>query len=99
MEWFFQQFVRGTGVPHYRVEFTTRRTEKGLQIRGKLYQSGVVRSFIAPVPLYIGTAAGRSVFLGTVVASGDETSFSLRSQVEARKVLIDPQMTLLCVAE
>ncbi len=99
MEWFFEEYVRGTGIPRYRVEFTTRRTEKGLQVRGKLFQSGVPRSFIAPVPLYIGSSAGKSTYLGTVLAAGDETSFSFHVQTEPRKLLIDPHMTLLCVAE
>jgi aminopeptidase N len=99
MEWFFEQYVRGTGVPHYRVEFASRRSEKGFQIRGKLFQSGVPRSFIAPVPLYISTGAGRTALLGIVVTSGEDTPFFFSSQIEARKLLIDPHMTLLCVAE
>lgn len=99
MDWFFEQFVRGTGIPHYKVEFTSRRSDKGFQIRGKLHQSGVPRSFIAPVPLYVSASAGRSVFLGTVVTSGDETSFSFASPTDVRKLLIDPRMTLLCAAE
>jgi hypothetical protein len=99
MEWFFEEYVRGTGIPHYKVEFTTRRTEKGFQVRGKLFQSEVPRSFIAPVPVYIGSSAGHSTYLGTVQTAGDETSFSFRSQLEPHKLLIDPHMTLLCVAE
>ena len=99
MEWFFDEYVRGTGIPHYKVEFTARRTEKGYQVRGKLFQSDVPRSFIAPVPIYIGSSAGHSTYLGTVLAAGDETSFSFRSQVEPHKLLIDPHMTLLCVPE
>ncbi len=99
MEWFFEEFVRGTGIPHYKVEFTTHRTDNGYQVRGKLLQSAVPGSFIAPVPLYIGSAAGRSVFLGTVLAAGEKTSFSFHTQVDPRKLLIDPHMTLLCVPE
>ncbi len=99
MEWFFEEYVRGTGIPHYKVEFTTHRTDKGFQVRGKLFQSGVPRSFIAPVPLYIGSSAGHSVLLGTVLAAGEETSFSFHSQTEPHKLLIDPHMTLLCVPE
>ncbi len=99
MEWFFEEYVRGTGIPHYKVEFTTRHTEKGYQVRGKLLQSDVPRSFIAPVPLYIGSSGSHSVLLGTVVAAGDETSFSFYSQVDPHKILIDPHMSLLCVAE
>jgi hypothetical protein len=99
MEWFFEQYVRGTGIPHYKVEFTTRRTDKGFQVHGKLFQSGVPRSFIAPVPLYVGSSPNHSVLLGTVFTTGDETSFSFHSQVEPHKILVDPHMTLLCVPE
>jgi hypothetical protein len=99
MEWFFEEYVRGTGIPHYKVEFTARRTEKVYQVRGKLFQSGVPHSFIAPVPLYVGSSATRSVLLGTVLAAGDETSFSFQSQTEPHKILIDPHTTLLCVTE
>jgi hypothetical protein len=99
MDWFFDQYVRGTGIPHYKVQFTSRRTEKGVQVRGKLLQSEVPRSFIAPVPLYLSAGQGRSIFLGTVLAVGDETPFSFTTQTEPRKLLIDPRMTLLCVPE
>jgi aminopeptidase N len=99
MEWFFDEYVRGTGIPRYKVEFNSHRTENGFQVRGKLRQSGVPRSFIAPVPLYVSLGAGRSVFLGTVVASGEETSFAFTTPADPHKLLIDPRMTLLCVPE
>src|SRR5262249_55451635 len=94
MEWFFDQWVRGTGIPHYRVEFTITRSEKGVAVRGKLYQTGVSRSFIAPVPLYF-EDAGHKVYLGTVNTTGPETSFHFNSAAAPRKLLIDPQLTLL----
>lgn len=99
MEWFFEQYVRGTGIPRYKVAFTARRTEKGFQLRGKLYQFGVPRSFIAPVPLYTGSATGHGTYLGTVVTSGEETSFSFNTQTDPHKIVIDPRMTLLCLTE
>jgi hypothetical protein len=99
MEWFFDEYVRGTGVPRYKVGFTSRRTEKGFQVRGKLYQSGVPHYFIAPVPLYVSIGAGRSVYLGTVLAAGEETPFSFITQTDPHKLLIDPHLTLLCVPE
>ncbi len=98
MEWFFEQWVRGTGIPHYRAEFTVHHTEKGYAIRGKLFQTGVPRSFIASVPLYA-SGAGHGSFLGTVQASGPETSFHFVVPNPPRKILVDPQMTLLCTSE
>jgi peptidase M1-like protein len=99
MEWFFEQWVRGTGIPHYRVEFTAHHNEKGYLVRGKLLQTGVPRSFLAPVPLYGGSGPGHRVFLGTVIATGPETSFSFVAADAPRRILIDPQMTLLCIPE
>jgi len=97
MEWFFAQWVRATGIPRYQVEFSAHTGEKGYVIRGKLFQSDVPRSFLAPVPLYAVSAGSRPVFLGTVIASGPETSFHFMSSPQPQKILIDPQMTLLCV--
>jgi hypothetical protein len=99
MEWFFEQWVRGTGIPRYRVEFTARPDEKGFVIRGKLRQRGVPHSFVAPVPLYANFGSGRAVKLGVVVAGGEETAFRFTTTSVPRKILIDPQMTLLCVTE
>jgi hypothetical protein len=99
MEWFFDDWVRGTGVPHYRVEFSVHHAEKGFMVRGKLFQTGVPRSFLAPVPLYANTSGGHPALLGVVIAGGPETPFHFTSQTEPRKILIDPRMTLLCVTE
>lgn len=99
MEWFFEQWVRGTGVPHYRVEFSTHQTDKGFIVRGKLHQTEVPRSFIASVPLYANTGAGHTFFLGAVQAAGPETSFHFAVEAAPRKIIIDPQMTLLCTTE
>jgi peptidase M1-like protein len=99
MEWFFEQWVRGTGIPHYKVEFTAHHNEKSYLVRGKLFQTGVPRSFLAHVPLYAGGGAGHKAFLGTVIATGPETSFSFITLEAPHRILIDPQMTLLCISE
>jgi hypothetical protein len=96
MEWFFEQWVRGTGIPHYRIEFSTHHTDKGEVVRGRLFQTGVPRSFIASVPLYANNVSGHNVFLGAVVAAGPETSFHFVTQTPPKRLVIDPLMTLLC---
>jgi Peptidase family M1 domain len=99
MEWFFEQWVNGTGVPHYRVEFSAHQDGGGYTIRGKLFQTAVPASFIERVPLYAAGSAGHSVLLGTVVAAGPETPFHFNPPTPVRKLLIDPQMTILCTTE
>ena len=99
MEWFFEQWVRGTGIPRYRVEFSTHPTEKGLVVRGKLFQQNVPHYFITSVPLYANNGPGHLVFLGDVVAAGPETSFHFAVKLPPHKLVIDPQMTLLGTTE
>jgi hypothetical protein len=59
----------------------------------------VPRSFIVSVPLYANNGLGRNVFLGAVVAAGPETSFHFATQIAPHRLVIDPQMTLLCTTE
>jgi hypothetical protein len=99
MEWFFEQWVRGTGIPHYRVEFSTHHSEKGELVRGKLFQTDVPRYFITRVPLYAHYGSGHNVFLGDVVAAGPETSFHFVTKIPPQKLVIDAQMTLLCTSQ
>ena len=95
MDWFFADWVRGTGIPHYHIEYSSKRSEKGYVIKGKLLQRGVASSFVAPVPIY----SSNGGYLGRVIASGTETAFHFNSTREPGKLLIDPQMTLLCVID
>ena len=99
MEWFFEQWVRGTGIPHYRVEFSVHPSDKGYLVRGKLFQEGVPHSFVAPVPLYASQGGAHNAPLGVVVATGPETSFHFTTLSEPHKIVVDPQMTLLCITQ
>jgi len=95
MEWFFEDWVRGTGIPHYRLEYSSKRSEKGFVVKGRLLQTGVPDTFVTPVPIY----AGHGGLLGRVVAGGPETTFRFTTERDPGKLAIDPHMTLLCVVE
>jgi hypothetical protein len=100
MDWFFDEWVRGTGIPNYTVEFTVKPAGEKFIVRGKLKQSGVPASFIAPVPIYEPRAlGGKPVLLGTVVTNGEETTFQFTVRIAPKKLLIDPNLTLLCLTE
>jgi hypothetical protein len=103
LDWFFDQFVYGTQIPKLSVEFSVRPQADGrFVVRGKLKQSEVPENFIVPVPIYAartGTSESKPLYLGTVIAAGPETSFSFATRVSPKKLLIDPNMTLLCVTQ
>ena len=97
MDWFFEEFVRSTGIPSYDVEYTVRPGAKGFLVRGKLIQKNVPDDFVLRVPVYGQAQSGKPVLLGHVVTTGEETSFQFTSAASPKKLLIDPQMTLLCL--
>jgi hypothetical protein len=99
MEWFFDEWVRSTGIPRYSVEFTARPQGKGFLVRGTLKQSGVPGNFLAAVPLYAARAGGKTVPLGTLATSGERTPFQFFSSVQPRRLVIDPQLTVLCLPQ
>jgi hypothetical protein len=96
MDWFFDQWVRGIGIPHYKVEFQTRARGQEYVVTGKLLQSGVDPSFVAPVPLYAMRSGLKRERMGVVVTSGPETRFRFILRFRPAHLLIDPQLTLLC---
>ncbi|MBI3404914.1 MAG: hypothetical protein HY046_05605 [Acidobacteria bacterium] len=100
MDWFFDQYVRGTGIPKYSVDFTVKPQPDGtFQIKGKLKQAGVPSNFVAPVPLYLPRVSGKPVFLGRIITSGEETNFQFTARSAPKKLLIDPNFTLLATSE
>src|SRR5260370_29252464 len=86
LEWFFDQWVRGSGIPHYQVSYSVRKIESGYQVRGTLHENGVARSFLALVPLYITTESGKPIPLGTVETMGGQTHFQFVAQRVPRRV-------------
>ncbi|MFI5106279.1 MAG: M1 family aminopeptidase, partial [Terriglobales bacterium] len=58
MDWFFAQWVRGTGIPYYSVEFQVKPHGQEFLVTGKLLQTGVDDIFTAAVPLYGGKPGG-----------------------------------------
>jgi hypothetical protein len=97
MDWFFDQWVRSTGIPHYSVEFQVKPHDQAFLVTGKLIQSGVDEVFTAPVPLYAGKPGGKLERLGVVVTNGTETRFRFVTKFHPAKILIDPRNTVLCL--
>jgi peptidase M1-like protein len=97
MDWFFDQYVRSTGIPSYDLEYSVRPGPKGFLVRGKLSQKNVPDDFVLRVPIYGQGQGSKSMLLGHVITSGEETSFEFNSPVSPKHLLIDPQMTLLCI--
>ena len=84
MDWFFRQWVYGTDIPSYRLEYEITPSAGGnYQLRVRVTQSGVSEKFIMPVPVYL-DLNGNVVRLGRVRLIGNSTSKPFQVELPAR---------------
>ncbi len=90
MDWFFEQWVFGTGVPTYDMTYTIEPSGDGsLVASGRITQTGV-SEFLMPVPVYAG-----STHLGDVVVSDTGATFNFTLDGEADSLQLDPHRSVL----
>jgi hypothetical protein len=69
MDWFFNQYVYGTGIPQYSLHASVEATPDGkTHIKGELTRTGVPETWKDAVPLY-GHMGDKTVRLGTLNAT------------------------------
>jgi aminopeptidase N len=98
MDWFFDEWVKETGIPHYAVKFDVKPHGSEFIVTGRLEQSGVDELFTAPVPIYASRPGpgSKPLRLGVVITKGAETRFRFTSRIRPTRLLIDPHLTILC---
>ena len=73
MDWFFSEWLYGTDVPSYHLEYSLSPDKSGKQLlTGKLTQSGVSPGFKMPVPLFA-EFAGKKVRIGVMAVHGNSS--------------------------
>ena len=99
MEWFFEEFVRGTGIPRYKVEFTARKRIKAIRFEASFFSPACRTLLLRPFPF----TQGRLLDAASYWARFRRSARKLLSPSPLRpiphKLLIDPHMTLFCLPE
>ena len=75
-----------------------RSSANPINVSADDFQKNVPDDFVLRVPIYGQTQGSKPAFLGHVVTSGEVTSFQFVTAALPKRLLIDPQMTLLCVS-
>jgi len=79
---FFDEYVAQTGIPHYKVQFNLSQQREGFKISATGARGRAALIHIAPVPIYTTTTQDVTFSSATVVATGEETSFTFTSAVQ-----------------
>jgi len=97
MDWFFKEWVHGTELPSYRLEYSLTPQAGGkLLLRGTIAQSGVSGDFWMIVPLY-GDFGSGPVRIGRLALLGASTSkpFQLLLPQKPRRLMLDARHDIL----
>jgi hypothetical protein len=96
LDWFVEGWINGTAMPRLEtrdVRITLK--ERGAVASGVIVQKDAPEDLVTAVPVYAMTRGNSLVFLGEVLADGAETAFRLNAPSDARKIVLDPEQTIL----
>jgi hypothetical protein len=96
LEWFLSGWINGISLPRFElqgVKFTTKAN--AAVVTGVIRQKDAPEDLVTSVPIYAVVSGKAPVLLGRVFADGAETSFRLFAPAGTRKLLLDPNGTIL----
>jgi aminopeptidase N len=88
LDWFFNEYVYGTALPNYKLDYSFADAPDGLQFKLKVSQSGVDQNFKMLVPVYLEMNDGRLLSIGRARLLGNsavEQTVSLKGWKEKPK--------------
>jgi aminopeptidase N len=95
LDWFFNQYVYGTGIPHYEFHADVGDAGNGKwKLTGTLKRTGVPDSWMDLVPLFV-QHNGQSIQLGFITAAKPEMQFTTTLSFNPGKVQININEELL----
>jgi len=100
LDWFYDNWLSATAIP--RVELNSvkfeAKTSTGVVVTGKITQKEAPDNLITLFPVYA-VIAGKNTLIGQVFADEEETYFRLTAPTGTRRVVLDPNHTLLTRAK
>ncbi len=100
MDWFFREWIYGTEVPSYRLDYSLAPEQDGKYLfTGRVTQSGVSQQFVMRVPVYF-DFDGHVGNAGSVALHGNQTSneFKIRLPKKPKHVLLNANHDVLAAA-
>jgi len=96
MDWFFEQWIEGTGIPEYQFEYQVEETvEEKYLIKGVVTQRNVPADFKMPVLLKIDFGENGSSLQRRMI-SGPETRIEFLSPIEPEDIIFNYLESVLC---
>jgi hypothetical protein len=96
LDWFLEGWINGISLPKLELK-AVKVTPKGAGavVSGTILQKDAPQDLVTSVPVYALVAGKQTVLLGRVFADGEESSFRLAAPADVRKIVLDPNETIL----
>jgi hypothetical protein len=101
LDWFYEGWVNGSAIPVFGLrdlKFSDKEKGKTTLVTGTLLQEQAPDTLVTAVPIYA-SIGGKNIFLKRIFAEGEETQLRLVAPAGTRKLVIDPEQTLLSRAK
>jgi peptidase M1-like protein len=96
LDWFLEGWINGTSIPHFETrDVKITQKEHGSVVSGVILQKEAPDDLVTAVPVYAVLANNSQSLIGQVLADGAETPFHLTAPAGARKIVLDPEQTIL----
>jgi len=96
LDWFLDGWVNGTSLPRLELQNVKFAVKANTAVvTGTIRQKDAPEDLVTSVPLYAVVAGKAPVLLARVFAEGAETPFRVSAPAGTRKLLLDPQGTIL----
>jgi hypothetical protein len=95
LDWFFNQYVYGTGIPHYEFHYEVKDAGNGQwNVTGNIKRSGVAEPWLDAVPFFM-EKNGKMIRVGFINAMKSDTQFSFTLPQNPGKLQINSNEELL----
>jgi aminopeptidase N len=94
LDWFFNEYVYGTGIPHYDFHYDVQSANGKWTLTGTLKRTGVAETWMDMVPVFV-EQNGKQVRLGLINATKPDTPISVSLPFNPGKMQINVNEELL----
>ena len=96
LDWFLEGWINGISLPKLELKAVKIIPKgAGAVVSGTILQKDAPQDLVTSVPVYAVVAGKQTVLLGRVFADGEESSFRLAAPAGVRKIVLDPNETIL----
>jgi hypothetical protein len=98
LDWFFNQWIYGAGLPSYRLDYRIGAQPDGsATLTGTIFQDVEAddRDWTMVLPIKISYPEGRAPLTGDVIVHGKQSAVNIKLPAQPSKVELDPELVVL----